>query len=155
MHILQEPPVRIAPVQSGLMERGAIINTALPAGVSVPEAEPAPKRIRKPKAAAPAPAPAPLPEAKPKTVKKKAAPKAEAPAAPAPAPAPAATPAAKPARKARFEKGSQEAKDYMAALRAKAKGKAAAEAKAAETPGHSEADDAPVVAKTRGRKAAK
>jgi hypothetical protein len=91
-----------------------------------------------------------VPEAKPKTIKKKAAAPVEV-AAPAVVPK-AAAPAAPAARKARFEKGSQEAKDYMASIRAKTKAKAAALAKAAETPGHSEADDAPVVAKTRKTK---
>jgi len=150
---LVHPPVRGTASQSGLFDsssRHAPIIEEAPASVG----DSKPKIIRKKKvapAAAPiAPEPIPTPvkatKAKPappaaaavvsaepakKTKAKKAEAEAKAVVKASVTPESSAdeAPAPKPARKARFEKGSEEAKEYMRSLRQKAQAKKAAAAK--------------------------
>ena len=148
---LIDPPVRQSISQSGLIDRTAglpgKIEVAHEAAAPVAEA-PAkkPRAPRKPKAEkAPVPPAAPPAVAaeKPKTGSPKAVKKvAAAPAAPGPETSPAA--------KAKFVKGSDEAKAHMAKLREAAKAKKAAIAAASKTPeGGSEVDDVQVVTKKK------
>jgi hypothetical protein len=148
------PPVRGTASQSGLFDsssRHAPIIEEAPASVG----DSKPKTIRKKKVApaaaapiAPEPIPTPVKAAKAKPappaaaavvsaepVKKTKAKKAEAEAkavikaSVTPESSADEAPAPKPARKARFEKGSEEAKQYMQSLRQKAQAKKAAAAK--------------------------
>lgn len=168
---LQEPTyARI--IQSGLFDsstRGLTQSVPVATQPAAEAPKPKAKAVRKKKeteVAAPAPAPAAI--ASPETkAKVKAAPKKKEAPAPAPAPAPVSAPApasvasasaapAVPKSRAKFAKGSQEAKDHMAAIRAKrGAAKAAAVAKAGETPAHSDADDAAVVKKVSRKKKVK
>ena len=164
---LMELPSQQRPIQSGLFDsKTRTLTTTIPTTQADPPVAAKPKAIRKKKeeAAAPAAAPVASPESKPK--EKAPRKKKEAPApAPVPVPVPASAPApvsaaaasapsAAPKSRAKFAKGSQEAKDYMAAIRAKRGAAKAAVEKAGATPAVSEADDVAVVKKVSRKKKA-
>lgn len=133
---LIDPPVRQSIPQSGLIDGRQVIGAlpgnvaeAAPAPAAAAEKPKKPRAPRKPKAEE-----SPVPPAAPPAPVEKAKKAKAAPAAPGPETSPVS--------KAKFVKGSEEAKAHMAKLREAAKKKKAAIAAASKTPeGGSDVDD--------------